>query len=52
MEKTHDFGRLSEKKRDYVEKIYHQISLPPFVKHVLAPQNDFGAPKLLGKFIK
>ena len=25
---------------------------PPFVKHVLAPQNEFGIQKILGKFTK
>ena len=28
---------------------YHH---PPFVKHVLAPQNEFGIQKILGQFTK
>ena len=29
-----------------------QISPPPFVKHVLEPQNKFGIQKILGQFTK
>ena len=45
------FPEMNEIKSTLGDQI-DQISPPPFVKHVLAPQNEFGIQKILGQFTK